>query len=160
MKKVDIQKLIDIPYATDIRVTRRKGAGGSQEFFTPYSIISKMCDKISEDDWSNPNKTFLEPCAGSGNFILMIIYKRILAGIDWQTTLETLYAIELQEDNVDECKDRVINLLNALDIAFSEKTARDIMDHNLVCHDFFTWNFKEWREMTEDEIKEANKKKK
>ena len=63
------------------------------------------------------------------------------------------------QDNVDECKDRVINLLNALDIAFSEKIAQEIMDHNLVCHDCFTWNFEEWRPYTEDELKKINKKK-
>ena len=64
------------------------------------------------------------------------------------------------EDNVQECKNRVIDLLKGLGIAFSEKTARDIMDYNFVCHDFFTWNFEEWRPYTEDELKEINKKKK
>ena len=63
------------------------------------------------------------------------------------------------QDNVDECKDRVINLLNALDIDFSENIAREIMNRNFVCHDFFTWNFKEWRPYTEDELKKINKKK-
>ena len=87
-----------------------------------------------------------------------IIYKRILAGVDWQTALETLYALELQQDNVDECKERVLNLLKELDIAFNEDTAKEIMDRNLVCHDFFTWNFEEWREYTSDELKLIQKK--
>ena len=39
---------------------RRKGSGGTQEFFTPYSIVKKMCDSISEKDWSNPDKTFCD----------------------------------------------------------------------------------------------------
>lgn len=159
MKEIDIQKLIDIDYATNTRVSRRKGAGGSQEFFTPYSIVKRMCDKISEEDWSDPSKTFLEPCMGSGNFILMIIYNRIIHGIDWQTAIETLYGVELMQDNVQECKDRVITLLKEMNIAFSEQTAIDIMNHNFVCHDFFTWNFEEWREYTEEELKELKKKK-
>ena len=29
------------------------------------------------------------------------------------------------------------------------------MLRNLVCHDFFTWNFEEWRPMTDDEIKQV-----
>ena len=31
---------------TETRLARRKGSGGTQEFFTPSSLVSKMCDKI------------------------------------------------------------------------------------------------------------------
>ena len=156
----DIEAFLDLTgYTTEERLARRKGANSTQEFFTPYSIIKRMCDKISYSDWSDPSKTFLEPCLGNGQFYIYIIYNRILHGIDWQIALETAYGLELMQDNVDECKERVINLLKSLDIAFNEDTARDIMNHNIVCHDFFTWNFEEWREMTEEEIKLSKKKK-
>ena len=40
----NIEQLLDLSnYATDTRVARRKGSGGSQEFFTPYSIVKRMC---------------------------------------------------------------------------------------------------------------------
>ena len=156
----DIESFLNLDnYVTDTRLSRRKGAGSTQEFFTPYSIVKKMCDKIPDEDWSDPTKTFLEPCFGNGQFIIYIIYNRIIHGIDWQTALETTFGVELMQDNVDECKDRVIELLNALDIAFNEQTARDIMNHNLVCHDFFTWNFEEWCPYTDEEIKQLKKKK-
>ena len=150
----DIEQFLNLDnYATDERVSRRKGAGSTQEFFTPYSIVKRMCDKVSDEDWSDPNKTFLEPCFGNGQFILYIIYNRIIHGIDWQTALETCYGVELMQDNVDECKDRVIDLFKQMDIAFNEQTARYIMENNFVCHDFFTWNFEQWREYTSDELK-------
>ena len=38
----NIQQFIDHDYTTDIRKDRRKGNGGTQEFFTPYSIIKRM----------------------------------------------------------------------------------------------------------------------
>ena len=39
-----IEQLLDLTnYATETRVARRKGSGGSQEFFTPYSIVKRMC---------------------------------------------------------------------------------------------------------------------
>ena len=39
-----IETLLDLTnYATDSRVARRKGSGGSQEFFTTYSIVKRMC---------------------------------------------------------------------------------------------------------------------
>lgn len=142
----DIESFLNLDnYVTDTRLSRRKGAGSTQEFFTPYSIVKKMCDKIPDEDWSDPTKTFLEPCFGNGQFIIYIIYNRIIHGIDWQTALETTFGVELMQDNVDECKDRVIELLNALDIAFNEQTARDIMDRNLVCSNFFDWDFENWR---------------
>ena len=141
----NIQEFIDRDYATDVRKNRRKGKGGTQEFFTPYSIIKRMCDKIHDDEWSDPEKTWLEPCMGDGNFICYIIWNRIQHGIDWKTALKTLYGLELMHDNVIECHDRVIDLLTKLGIEFDERTARKIMKKNLVCADFFKWDFEHWK---------------
>ena len=118
-EQFDIEQFLNLDnYTTDERLSRRKGAGSTQEFFTPYSIVKKMCEKISESDWSDPSKTFLEPCFGNGQFIIYIIWNRICHGIDWQTALETCYGVELMEDNVQECKERVIELLKELGIEF------------------------------------------
>ena len=159
LKDFNLQELIDINYTTDDRVSRRKGSGGTQEFFTPYSIVKKMCDKIPKEDWSNPGKTFCEPCFGNGNFILAIIYYRLLNGINWKTTLKTLYGVELVESNVYETHGRIIKLFDALGIDYDEDVAMDIMLRNLVCNDFFTWNFEEWRPYTEEELKKQKTKK-
>ena len=145
-----IQQLIDIPYATETRVARRKGKNSTSEFFTPSSLVSKMCDKIPSTDWSDPTKTFLEPCFGNGNFLVEIIRRRIVDySIDWKIVLDNLYGVELMPDNVQEAKDRIIELLKKLNIDFNEQEARDIMNHNLVCSDFFKWDFENWRPIPE-----------
>ena len=137
-------------YITETRLARRKGPGGTQEFFTPSSLVSKMCDKIPSTDWSNPTKTFLEPCFGNGNFLVEIIRRRIVDySIDWKIVLNNLYGVELMSDNVQEAKDRIIELLKNLKIDFNEQEARDIMNHNLVCSDFFKWDFENWRPISE-----------
>ena len=147
---MNIEELIDKNYTTDTRLARRKGPGGTQEFFTPSSLVSKMCDKIPSTDWSNPTKTFLEPCFGNGNFLVEIIRRRIVDySIDWKIVLNNLYGVELMPDNVQEAKDRIIELLKSLNIDFNEQEARDIMDHNLVCSDFFKWDFENWRPIPE-----------
>ena len=137
-------------YVTNERKKRRKintkDNDPSGEFFTPYSIVKRMCDKIPESDWNHPLKTFCEPCFGNGQFVIYIIYNRIIHGINWRTALETCYGVELMSDNVRETKERVISLLNAIDIDFDEKTAREIMDKNLVCSNFFDWDFENWRQ--------------
>lgn len=157
-----IEEILNIDnYATETRVARRKGGSKStQEFFTPYEIVKRMCDKVSDVDWKNPDKTFLEPCFGNGQFVLYIIYKRILSGIDWRTTLSTLYGVELMQDNVVETKARIIDLLDKLGIKYDKDVAYEIMNRNLVCSDFFEWNFEEWRAYTEDELKKISKNKK
>ena len=156
----NIEQFLDLSdYATDKRKARRKGGPKStQEFFTPYSIVKRMADKISDEDWADPNKTFLEPTFGDGQFVIYIIWNRLQHGIDWKTALETCYGCELMQDNVYETHGRIIKLFDALNIYYDEDVAMDIMLRNLVCHDFFTWNFEEWRPMTDDEIKQSKKK--
>ena len=43
---INIQQFIDHDYVTDVRKNRRKGKGGTQEFFTPYSIVQRMCNNV------------------------------------------------------------------------------------------------------------------
>ena len=132
-------------YATETRVARRKTGKKTNEFFTPYSIVKRMADKIPDSDWADPTKTFLESSFGNGQFVVYIVWNRIQHGIDWQTALKTLYGLELMHDNVLECHDRVIDLLTKLGIEFDERTARKIMKKNLVCADFFNWDFEHWK---------------
>ena len=153
---MNIQEFIDRDYATDVRKNRRKGKGGTQEFCTPYSIIKRMCDKIPDDEWADPEKTFLEPCMGDGNIVCYIIWNRIQHGIDWQTALKTLGGVELMADNVKETKERVIDLLDKMNITYDKETAMEIMDKNLVCADFFNWDFEHWRPIPEKPKKYKN----
>ena len=152
-----IEQLLDLTnYATDTRVARRKTGKKTQEYFTPYSIVKRMCDKITDSDWADPTKTFLEPSFGSGQFVVYIVWNRIQHGVDWETALKTLYGVELMADNVLECHDRVIDLLTKLGIEFDERTARKIMKKNLVCSDFFKWDFEHWRPIKEKPKKSKN----
>ena len=150
--KFNIEHFLSLEdYATDERQSRRSGSSGTQEFYTPYSIVKRMCDKISEADWSNPEKTFLEPSFGNGQFIIYIIYNRIQHGVSWKDALSTLYGVELMPDNVQETKDRIISLLSEMEIQFNKAEALKIMDHNLVCSDFFKWDFENWCPIKEQE---------
>ena len=151
----NIEKFLDLStYVTDERKERRKNRHNASikdthEFFTPYSIVKRMCDKIPDSDWEDTTKTFLESSFGNGQFVVYIVWNRIKHGIDWQTALKTLYGVELMPDNVLECQDRVIDLLTKLGIEFDERTARKIMKKNLVCSDFFKWDFEHWRPIPE-----------
>ena len=160
----NIEKFLDLStYVTDERKERRKNRHNTSikdthEFFTPYSIVKRMGDKIPDSDWEDPTKTFLESSFGNGQFVVYIVWNRIQNGIDWETALKTLYGVELMFDNVQECHDRVIDLLTKLGIEFDERTARKIMKKNLVCSDFFKWDFEHWRPIPEKPKKSKNPK--
>lgn len=159
--KFNIEQFLDLTGYEETRKDRRKGVGGSNEFFTPYSIVKRMCDKVSAEDWADPDKTFLEPCAGNFQFVLFILYRRIHEyNIDWQKALENMYLVELMPDNIQEGRQRLHELLRNIQPDYDPKIADEIMDRNFVCSDFFKWCFEEWRPYTEEELKKLKKKSK
>lgn len=113
------------------------------EVFTPKDLVEQMLDKIPEDVWKDPKKTFLEPTFGSGNMLICMLERRIKYGVKPLDALKTLYGVELMQDNVDLCKARIRRVLreNGLKIT---KTVSKIIDNNFICSDFFKWDFENW----------------
>jgi hypothetical protein len=143
-----IEQLLDLTdYATETRKERRKNnknGKSTAEFFTPYEIVKKMAEKVSEEVWADPTKTFCEPCFGNGQFVLYIIWKRLTCGIEVKQVFETLYGVELMADNVAETKERIFNLLNKMQVEYNKEEIKQILDEHLVCSDFFEWDFENW----------------
>jgi hypothetical protein len=97
----------------DVKSRDRVKAHG--EVFTPRYMVDQMLDLVSEDLETGPDfvdKTFLEPSAGDGNFLVAIL-RRKLKAIEKQYPAEawwheslfalaSIYAIELLEDNHQE----------------------------------------------------------
>ncbi len=83
------------------------------EIFTPEWVVKMMCDNLQTEcdgDAFAPEKTFLEPSCGDGQFVVEI-YRRKLSRChsrqDAETALASVWAIEMQQDNMNECKARV-----------------------------------------------------
>lgn len=113
------------------------------EVFTPKALVEKMMDKIPVEKWSDPEATFLEPTFGSGNMLICMLERRIASGVEPIQAIKTLYGVELMQDNVDLCKDRIREVLRANKVKIDKKV-NDIIDHNFVCSDFFKWDFENW----------------
>ena len=136
-------------YATDERVTRRKTndklkISNTNEYFTPFSLVQYMSNKISPEKWNDPDAEFLESSFGNGQFVVYIIYNKIKHGSTWEQALSHTWGVELLESNDKETHDRVIKLLHNMNIKFDEVKAIEIMKHNLVCSNFFDWDFENW----------------
>ena len=109
------------------------------EVFTPSTIVEKMMDMVSDESaWSDPKKKFLDPTCGNGNILIGMLRRRLANGVSPKDAVSTLYGIELMEDNVKLCRERI-----AQEIGTHEYD--DIIEHNIVCSDFFKWDLENWR---------------
>lgn len=100
------------------------------EVFTPELYVEDMLNLLAKDKrgfWSDEDISFFEPCSGHGNIVLPI-YKRRLEGIykkavaqGWSgkssdapyyavaNALNTLWAIDIDPKNVENCRSRVLS---------------------------------------------------
>lgn len=95
------------------------------EVFTPDSIVNDMLDLADkeldkENIWEYIDKTYLEPSCGNGNFLIRILDRKLqvvqkLPKEQWELgllhSLSTIYAVDIQGDNVEESKERLIELI-------------------------------------------------
>lgn len=122
-------------------IKRTKGNG---EVFTPFSMCNILLNRVELNKLSNPKITFCDPTCGNGQIIISILEKRINSGIKPIDALKTLYGVELMQDNVDLCKERIKQSLREHGVKIN-KDILEIIDHNFVCSDFFEWDFENWQ---------------
>jgi hypothetical protein len=83
------------------------------EVFTPSALIKKMLDKFPISSWSNPDSKWLDPCCGTGNFLIHV-YQRLMSELQkWEPNQDKrsahiienmLYMVELNKKNNDICR--------------------------------------------------------
>lgn len=109
------------------------------EVFTPAWLVKQMCDMLDKENGGHAfdiEKTFLEPGGGTGNFAVEIIGRKLgkcKTEEDVRVAVASYYTIEIQQDNVDECRARVAALVAE---QFPGVEVWDILERNIVCGDF------------------------
>ena len=78
---------------TDDRITE------TGEVFTPPELCKQMVDEIPLDIIKNPESTFLDNSAGSGNFIIALLNRLKEYHSEEHIVNNMLYVIEIMEDN-------------------------------------------------------------
>lgn len=79
----------------------------TQEVFTPMDLVENMIDEIPLDILKDPESTFLDNSAGSGNFIVALKNRLCNYHSEEHVINHMLYAVELMEDNHKELCERV-----------------------------------------------------
>jgi hypothetical protein len=102
------------------------------EVFTPTHLVLEILEQLPQTVWE-PGKTYLDPTCGNGQFLAaVLIIKMALGHTD---ALSTIYGVDLMQDNVDECRQRL------LDIAGDTPANRKIVTHNIRCEDGLTYDY-------------------
>lgn len=109
------------------------------EVFTPTQLVQEMLDKLEENDtplFSDPQKTFLDPSCGDGQFLSEVVIRKMeRSHCTLEQALSTTYGVELMEDNVQLCKERLAGPNPTPEIL-------DILDKNIVCADALTYHYR------------------
>lgn len=129
-----IKHLRERPYMSGIErdIIRTKE---TEEFFTPTWVVQQTLDhylKIDSELFDNPKKTIIDPCCGDGQFLSEALIRKLENGIDFETALGSIYGVDLMQDNVKLCRDRLL---------CGREDLRHIVEKNIVCHDALTYDY-------------------
>lgn len=91
------------------------------EVYTPEWLVKDMCNLIPQDTLLRIDSKVLEPSCGNGNFLTEILNRK-LHTIPHETknnmyrymvfiAYTSLYGVDIQNDNVNECRQRLLNYL-------------------------------------------------
>ena len=83
--------------------------------------------------FTDPTKTFLDPTGGDGQFLASVLYRKLQNGIDFETALSTLYSVDLMEDNVELCRERLL---------CGREDLKHIVEQNIVCADGLRYHYR------------------
>lgn len=158
------------------------------EVFTPDNIVNDMLDLVDKemdknDIWGYIDKTFLEPACGNGNFLVRIVDRKLEAvqrlpldkqEIGLMHALSSIYGIDIQQDNVEESRERMLNLIKtgSTQVLYNndtdkriewhfkainltpelEKSVQEILKANIQQGNFLTGKKHEGTKATEDEL--------
>lgn len=123
------------------------------EVFTPRWLVDDMLDLVKSET-ERIESRFLEPACGSGNFLIPVL-ERKLATVKARyrssnfemrqfalAALMSIYGIELLADNVEECRDNLVEVF-ALFLKVDPKdeivsAARTVLEANIINGDALT----------------------
>ena len=103
------------------------------EVFTPTDVARHMLDTMDQTIFSDPTKTVIDNSCGDGQLIGEALIRKVENGINFETALSTVYGVDLMQDNVELCRERLLCGRNDL---------RHIVEQNIVCADALRYHYR------------------
>lgn len=121
-------------------IARNKSRQDStQEYFTCQEFVEEVLDKVEyskKDIFTNADNKLLDNAAGDGQFLTEVVIRKMeRSHCTLEQALSTTYGVELMEDNVKLCKERLAGPNPTQEIL-------DILDTNIVCADALTYHYR------------------
>jgi type I restriction-modification system DNA methylase subunit len=102
------------------------------EVFTPTPLVQDILDRLDPSLFQDPTKTFLDPSCGDGQFLGEVLIRKMEMGSTFEQALATIYGVDLMQDNVDLCRERLL---------CGREDLRHIVEKNIVCADALTYDY-------------------
>jgi hypothetical protein len=150
------------------------------EVFTAEKEVKAMCDLVKTET-ERIESRFLEPACGNGNFLAEVLSRKLTvvkarygkSPFDYERysvlAMTSIYGVDILEDNVQECRERLYLIWEREYDANVKKQADDqcrravhyILEKNILCGDALTMErsdgspiiFAEWSLVTGNQIK-------
>jgi hypothetical protein len=104
------------------------------EVFTPTVLVQKCLDDLPDQTvFSDQTKTFLDNSCGDGQFLSEVLIRKLENGIDFETALSTIYGVDMMQDNVELCRERLL---------CGRDDLKHIVEQNIVCADALTYHYR------------------
>lgn len=103
------------------------------EVFTPTPLVQEVLDSIPIEIFQNADKTFLDPSCGDGQFLGEVLIRKMENGSTFEQALSTIYGVDLMQDNVDLCRERLL---------CGQEQFRHIVEKNIQCKDGLKFGYK------------------
>ena len=126
-----IDHIRDRAYMSGVQRTQAR-VKATGEVFTPTELVREMLEQIPINRFQDPAKTFLDNSCGDGQFLGEVLIRKMENGSTFEQALQTIYGVDLLQDNVDQCRERL--LCGRTDLAH-------IVERNIVCHDALTYDY-------------------
>lgn len=118
------------------------------EVFTPPELVLEILDQLPDQVWED-GKTYLDPTVGNGQFLAAVLI--IKQQLGHTNPLGTIYGVDIMQDNVDECRQRLI------DIAGATPKNWKIVENNIRCEDGLTYDYSFEPIKTQDEMNDVER---
>jgi len=102
------------------------------EVFTPTALVEQTLDQLDSSVF-NSNKTVLDPSCGDGQFLASVLYRKLQNGIEFDVALGSIYGVDLMQDNVELCRERLL---------CGREDLRYIVEQNIVCADAMRYHYR------------------
>ena len=105
------------------------------EVFTPTELVREMLKQIPIEQFQDPTKTFLDNSCGDGQFLGEVLIRKMENGSTFEQALSTIYGVDLMQDNVDLCHERLL-------CGSKDPELLAIVKNNIVCEDALAYHYR------------------